>query len=61
MGAGCLVWRPPVRPGHTPLASLRSLAPLSRCERGVGVLLPWSPALASCCPGLLLKWGMRGF
>ena len=25
----------PVRPGHTPLASLRLLAPLSLCERGV--------------------------
>ena len=25
------------RPGHTPLASLRLLAPLSLCERGVGV------------------------
>ncbi len=29
---GCLLARPP---GHTPRASLRSLAPLSPCERGV--------------------------
>ncbi len=66
MGAGCLVWRPPVRPGHTPLccrsSGLRSLAPLSRCERGVGLLLRGSaPAWVSSCPGPFLKWGMRGF
>ena len=29
-------WRAPLRPGHTQLAALRSLAPLSLCERGVG-------------------------
>ena len=27
---------PPVRPGHTPLAALRLLAPLSQSERGCG-------------------------
>ena len=40
-------WCEPVRPGHTPLccrsSGLRSLAPLSRCERGVGLLLRGSP------------------
>ena len=29
----------PIRPGHTPLASLRLLAPLSLCERGGTVKL----------------------
>ena len=42
-----LVWRPPVRPGHTPLASLRSLAPLSRCERG---------GCAVCGDGVVAVW-----
>ncbi len=27
-------WYAPLRPGHTPLAALRLLAPLSQCERG---------------------------
>ncbi len=31
---------PPVLPGHTPLASLRSLAPLSQSERGGGFRSP---------------------
>ena len=59
-GFGCLVRRPAVRHGHTPLASLRSLAPLSQRERGVGLLRGSPPAWASCCPGLLLKWGDGG-
>ncbi len=50
----------PLRPGHTPLAALRSLAPLSLCERGVcgvglagtGVLVVWlvGPAAAPGIP-----------
>ena len=36
MGCWWFGWRAPLRPGHTPLAALRWLAPLSLCERGVG-------------------------